>query len=300
MHDGRKIKAKSPVFHPSAAEAAADKRGAGYMDLPPEAQAFFEGKMKQVEEPLHGGLEDGRVVKVGDTVRRPAGAWTPTLQALLAHLRARGFPAPAPLGLDADGREVVGYLPGRASNWPWPPALLASDGARQIGAMLRAYHAAVADFAPPSPTVWRHGPQAVGEGEIVLHGDFGPHNLIWSETDLIGAIDFELARPGRAMEDAGFAVIRAVQLRPDEMTQRAGFETPPDRRARLSAFAEGYGCRREALIEAALVAQIDEVERIVRLGGAGVEPWAGFLRHGLDAQARVELDWLQSHARDLI
>jgi len=92
--------------------------------------------VSEVEEPLFGG----RVVKVGDTVRRPAGAWTPTIQALLAHLQAKGFPAPAPLGVDDRGREVVAYLPGRASTHPWPAALLAPSGARQVGALLRAYH----------------------------------------------------------------------------------------------------------------------------------------------------------------
>ena len=192
-------------------------------------------------EMLLGGLVAGRVVKVGDTVRRGSGPWTATIQALLAHLQAKGFPSPRPLGLDDEGREVVSFLPGRCSNWPWPATLLEVSGAHHIGALLRRYHAAVADFTPPSPALWRHGAQPVGAGEIVLHGDFGPHNLIWSPTSLIGVIDFELARPGDPLEDVGFAVIRAAQLRPDELTRPVGFETPPDRRARLEAFAEGIG-----------------------------------------------------------
>jgi Ser/Thr protein kinase RdoA (MazF antagonist) len=138
----------------------------------------------------------------------------------------------------------------------------------------------VADFAPPFP-VWRHGAQAIGPGEIVLHADFGPHNLIWSGDALTGVIDFELARPGLAMEDAGFAVIRAAQLRPDEMTRSPGFETPPDRRQRLDAFAAGYGASRAALLEAALMAQRAEIDRIETLGGAGIEPFAALLRIGL-------------------
>jgi predicted transcriptional regulator len=270
------------------------------MDRPRPAQAFLEDKMKQAEEPLLGGLEPGRVVKVGDTVRLPAGAWTATLQALLRHLRANGFPAPEPLGLDEQGREVVSFLPGRASNWPWPPALIAASGARQIGEMLKAYHLAAADFAPPSPPIWRHGPQPIDDGEIALHGDFGPHNLVWSDDRLVGVIDFELARPGRPMEDVGFAVIRAAQLRPDERTRPVGFERPPDRRARLDAFAEGYGATRRTLIEVALAAQAAELERIERLGAAGVEPWTTFQRRGLTDEARSELDWLNRNAAQLI
>jgi Ser/Thr protein kinase RdoA (MazF antagonist) len=255
--------------------------------------------MTQTGDPLVGGLVEGRVVRIGETVRREAGAWTPTQQALLLHLQHKGFAAPVPLGLDDAGREVVSWLPGRASNWPWPPALLATDGARAVGALLRAYHDAVADFAPPSPAIWRHGPQPIRAGEIALHGDFGPHNLIWSPDELVGVIDFELARPGAPLEDAGFAVIRAAQLRPDAMTEPPGFETPPDRRARLDAFAAGYGAPRAKLVAAALQSQRDEIDRIQRLGGAGLEPWATFRRRGLEQTAREELAWIEDNAGEL-
>ena len=249
---------------------------------------------------LLGGLETGRVVKVGATVRRESGPWTPTIQALLAHLDARGFPCPRPLGLDARGREMLSFLPGRASNWPWPPALIATEGAAKVGAFLRRYHDAVAGFAPPAPAVWRHGPQAPKPGEIVLHGDFGPHNLIWEGGIVSGLIDFELARPGDPMEDTGFAVIRAAQLRPDEQTRAPGFTTPPDRAARLAAFAEGYGCARSDLVDAARRAQEGEIERIVRFGAAGCEPWATFRRRGIDDLARQELAWIEANAGALI
>jgi hypothetical protein len=255
--------------------------------------------VKEYEEPQLGGLEPGRVFRVGDTVRRPAGPWTPTVHALLAHLQAKDFPAPRPMGLDSQGREQLSWMPGRASNWPWPPAMLATDGARQVGVMLRAYHTAVADFMPPAPAVWRHGPQSLAAGEIALHADFGPHNLVWTGDRLSGVIDFELARPGLPMEDAGFAVVRAAQLRPDEQTRPPGFETPPDRAARLAAFAEGYGCTRADLVEAAWQAQLDEVDRIQRLGGSGVEPWATFRRRGLERVARQELAWIEANAAAL-
>jgi len=264
---------------------------------------FLEPKLTHPEpqtEVLLGGLEAGRVVKLGGTVRRAAGPWTATIQALLGHLQSKGFPAPRPLGLDDQGRDTVSFLPGRASNWPWPAALLDVSGARQIGSLLKRYHCAVADFVPPSPALWRHGAQAIGAGELALHGDFGPHNLIWSQTSVVGVIDFELARPGDPSEDAGFAVIRAAQLRPDELTRPVGFKTPPDRGARLAAFAEGYGASPATLVAAALAAQAAEIERMVRLGGQGLEPWTTFQRRGLEAQARLELDWLQANAGALI
>jgi hypothetical protein len=251
--------------------------------------------MSEAEEPLYGGLANARVFRVGDTVRRPAGAWTPTVQALLAHLQGKGFAAPAPLGLDDKGREVVSFLPGISGLWPWPAALLETQGARDVGALLRAYHAAVADFVPPSPAVWRHGAQVLAPGEIVLHGDFGPYNLIWNDGHLGGVIDFELARPGQPIEDAVFAMLRVAHLRPDAFASKLGFAAVPDRRARLNAFAEGYGCAPDVLLARARDGQIGELERMVRFGGAGLEPWTTFLTRGLEARMREELRWLDEN-----
>ena len=63
------------------------------------------------ERELTGGTVND-VVRRGDTVRRSAGPWTPTVQALLAWVRAQGVSfVPAPLGLDEQGREVLGRRP---------------------------------------------------------------------------------------------------------------------------------------------------------------------------------------------
>jgi len=269
------------------------------MDRPRPAQAFSESQLVNVEEPLPGGLTPGRVVRVGETVRRAAGPWTPTIFALLEHLARKGFPAPRPLGLDAAGRETLSWLRGRASNYPWPPALLEISGARQAGAFVRAYHDAVADFAPPSPAVWRHGVQPPAPGEAILHGDFAPHNLVWSDAAPSGLIDFELARPGRPMEDAAFCVVRTACFRDDARTLRMGFAAPPDRRARLAAFAEGWGAAPAQLLAEAYASELAELERMVRLGAADLEPWTSFLRVGLADEVRAELRWLDANAGSL-
>jgi len=64
-----------------------------------------------------------------------------------------------------------------------------------------AWFAAMPWFEGHSPV--RHVP----EYEAYLfeqweHGDFGPYNMIWDAGRLAGLIDFELARPGRPIEDA--------------------------------------------------------------------------------------------------
>jgi hypothetical protein len=247
------------------------------------------------EEPLAGGLEAARVFRVGATVRRPAGPWTATIHALLKHLEDKGFPAPHAHGFDDEGREVLDYLDGEAGNWPWPTALLNTDGARRIGELLARYHRDVADFVPPAPAIWRHGVEEPSPGEIVLHGDFAPYNLIWRGEALAGVIDWDLARPGRAIHDAAFAALKCAPLLVD--VAPLGFPAPPDRRARLEAFAEGYaGPSPTELVEAIFEVCAADIGRMERLGGQGIEPWSSWIQRGLLTRTREEMVWLRDWA----
>ena len=84
--------------------------------------------MTDTEEPLTGGNVSRAVVRVGDTVRRPAGPWTPAVHALLAHLHSAGLTgAPGPLGIDERGREVLTFIPGTPA-WPGKFHLPDADG----------------------------------------------------------------------------------------------------------------------------------------------------------------------------
>ena len=81
--------------------------------------------MSEREEPLEGG-NLSVVVRVGETVRRPTGPWTPAVHALLDHLEAKGFPgSPRARGLDEQGREILTFLPG--PNGMYQPQWIASD-----------------------------------------------------------------------------------------------------------------------------------------------------------------------------
>ena len=62
---------------------------------------------------LGGGRVTPRVVRVGDTVRRPAKANAPFVRILLSELLERGFAAaPRYLGRDEQGREMFAYVEG--------------------------------------------------------------------------------------------------------------------------------------------------------------------------------------------
>jgi len=64
------------------------------------------------EIPLGGNLNEA--VRIGNTVRRRAGPWTPAVHALLRFLEHEGFPAPRVLGIDERHREILTYIEGEA------------------------------------------------------------------------------------------------------------------------------------------------------------------------------------------
>jgi hypothetical protein len=70
-----------------------------------------------IEIPLTGGRYTVGVVRVGDTVRRPATASSPFVRDLLLHLEGAGCACvPRHLGQDESVRDILSYIPG------WVPA----------------------------------------------------------------------------------------------------------------------------------------------------------------------------------
>lgn len=259
--------------------------------------------MSSPETPLTGGLVN-RVVRVGDTVRRPAGPWTPAVQALLAHLAAKGFVAPRPLGVDAEGREVVSFVAGQPSIWPWPAPLLEEEGVRAVGALVRRFHDAVADLRPAGPQRWQRGARAVLPGELVCHGDLNPSNILWHGGRPIGLIDWESAYPGWALSDVATLAWTTCPLLGDEPLAAMGFGAPPSRRGRLRALLAGYGGPGGDVEPITVLTEVHRLQLegealIATLGGAGVEPWRTYREKGLAERTRAARAWLAAHRGEL-
>jgi hypothetical protein len=104
------------------------------------------------EEPLPGSFST--LTKIGNTVRRSAGPWTPAVHALLRHLERAGFDgAPRVLGVDPQGREVLTHIPGEMPRSASPE--VATDRAlSEVGLLLRRYHDAVSGFSLPPGIGW--------------------------------------------------------------------------------------------------------------------------------------------------
>ena len=161
------------------------------------------------EGKLSGGNMNS-VWKSGESVRRRAGPWTPTIHRLLQHVRNHGIEfVPEPKGLDDQGCEILSFLVGDApaypfAEWVWSEALLIDAGRR-----LRTLHDATTDF-PLAGAIWRtpsHDPM-----EVICHNDFAPYNFVCTGGRLTGVIDFDTASPGSRIWDISYLAYRLCPL----------------------------------------------------------------------------------------
>ncbi|MCW3843258.1 aminoglycoside phosphotransferase family protein [Micromonospora yasonensis] len=150
------------------------------------------------EQLLPGGFI-AEVVRVGDTVRRTPPTNLDFVATLLGHL-AITTPGLAPrhLGLDERGRQVLTHLDGRV---PWrereDPSFFSDAALARLAGMVRAVHDACA------------GGELAGGAETVCHRDLSPKNTVYRDSPSgllpVAFLDWDLAAPGRRIEDVAFA-----------------------------------------------------------------------------------------------
>ncbi|HEY1667519.1 MAG TPA: phosphotransferase [Trebonia sp.] len=254
--------------------------------------------MTGAEIPLAGGNMSGGVVRVGDTVRRPAGPWTPAVHALLAHLHEAGFRgAPRPLGIDDRGREILSFVPGTVA-WPRHFHLLDADGPlRRAARLIREFHDAVSGFAPPPGARWQALMLAGGD-EIIAHNDLAPWNLVIGDGQW-AFIDWDTAAPGTRLWDLAYAMHGFAPLSADPAVQR----DDAGRRLRLIADAYGLTERQRNDIVPLLARRTRAMHAfLAREAARGTQPWARLWQEGhgdtWDADAgyiaRREGQWRQA------
>jgi 8-oxo-dGTP diphosphatase len=213
--------------------------------------------------PLVGGNVGG-AVRIGSTVRRPTGPWTPAVHALLAHLDRVGLDGvPRILGVDAWGREVSTYLPGRSVDVTVEvvgDAVLA-DGVR----WLRRFHDAVAGFRPDPMLPWRNQPgRDLAPGEIVCHHDVGAYNWRIQGDRVTGVVDWDMAGPGRPIEDLAFVAWNTLPL--------AKVVPVSDVARRLRLMSEAYGDVDPTAIVDAVVSRMTSAGERIAAGQRAGDP----------------------------
>ncbi|WP_433444247.1 phosphotransferase [Nonomuraea sp. CA-141351] len=247
------------------------------------------------EEVLTGGGVN-HVVRVGDTVRRPAGAWTPAVHALLGHLEARGFDgAPRCHGIDAEGREILDFVPGDVPSYPLPEWALTDEALVAVGALLRGYHDATVGFPIHGDFSWYLPP--VAPAEVICHGDAATYNCVFREGLPVAFIDFDTAHPGPRVWDVSYAAYRFVSLS-DSRHEGVGSWPVEEQARRLRVFADAYGLGdtdRRALVSTAR-ARLDHLIRLMYdQAAAGNEAFASHIARGDDHFYRTDMAHLARH-----
>ncbi|MEN3306144.1 MAG: hypothetical protein V7603_2346 [Micromonosporaceae bacterium] len=247
------------------------------------------------EQRLPGG-NTGGAVRIGDTVRRVPGRWTPSVHALLRHLDTVGFDrAPRALGFDNQGREVLSFLPGEVvgAARPWPNWVHSDDALRQVAGWLRDYHAAVASFVPPGGAVWREG-GTWRPGMIIGHNDAAPYNAAWANGRLIGFFDWDFAAPVTREWDLAFTAFAWVPLHARHVVSAEGFTAFADRPRRLRLFLDTYGMNGQIrpFIETVRQRVRASADGIRRIAAAGDPAYQKMIEHGVDIALDTAVDEL--------
>jgi len=225
------------------------------------------------EERLPGGFVNA-VVRVADTVRRPPAP--EFVHRLLRHFEASGWPgAPRYLGLDRQGREVLTFIPGHVA---WDGQLRHSDAALvRVAELVREFHDLTAF-----------------DGEVVCHNDLSPKNTVYDAALMpIAFIDWDIAAPGRRIEDVAHACWQYIGLGPSigDVAGAAG---------QIGVVADAYGgIARDALVETILWWQDRCWRGIAERADAG-EPAMVRLRDlGTIEAVRTAYEWTAAHRETL-
>jgi hypothetical protein len=236
-----------------------------------------EGELgSEREEVRLAGGNVGGAVRVGDTVRRPTGPWTPAVHALLGHLATRVPHVPRVLGHDERGREVLSYLPGRVVDIG--TEVLSPGQIASVATWTRAFHRAVAGFSHPGP--WRYFP--VARPELIGHNDIAPYNVCFDGDALTGVFDWDLAAPSTPLLELAFIAWNCVPLWRD-----IGPGAAADR---LRIIAAGYGTFGASQILNAVPPRIQAMlDWIPAAAAAGDQGMANLVRAGEPGRSRISL-----------
>jgi len=184
---------------------------------------------------LPGAGTGRQIFLVGNTVRRPPSASSAAVRLLLDFLEAEGFGySPRYLGTDADGRDVLSYIPGVDGR----SVAVTDDLLASAAEVLRAYHETVrglpvrldipvAEFGSPAAAV-------------VCHNDFAPYNTIFDQGRLRGVIDWDQISYAPPIWDVVNAAWSFVPLYTDADCQTLGLGYK-FRGRRLARFCAAYG-----------------------------------------------------------
>jgi hypothetical protein len=198
-------------------------------------------------DPIEDEMARGRFANVrreGDTVvRHPAGDNSGSL-ALLRHFEAEGC-ALTPRVLEAsEQHERLSYVPGVTGYPPLSAELRSEEALVSVARAARTIHDLSVSFTDRGSSYEWHPLETcrpVGDLEIIGHGDLAPWNIVFEGTEVTGIVDWDAAGPMTRSWDMAYLAHQFVPFHLDDDISSWGWDSPPDRHARLALLCEAYG-----------------------------------------------------------
>lgn len=236
---------------------------------------------------LPGGYVN-KVVRVGDTVRRPMPKGAEFVHALLEHFEAVHWTGPPRfLGVDDLGREILAFIPGYVG---WlgegreePPEVWEDASMVRVAELVREFH----DLTAGTPL-------AAG-CETVCHNDLAPRNTVYQVQDGFhrptAFIDWDLAAPGARGDDVAMMCADFTFA-----TFIPGWPEPEEFGRRVRLMSDAYGLADRSRLAQVMVAQADAGWRRIAAGAAAGDEASIRLRDlGAVESVRACHQWLLDH-----
>jgi Phosphotransferase enzyme family len=258
-------------------------------------------------------LSDGKVgtagvVRIGNMVRRRPGPGAVSIHRLLSLMTSTTLEFPKPLLL-GDSVEDLTFVPGDTARLTWDSWMQTDDVLVSVASSLRALHDLTRPFAETIDGPWWRWERPDGElfepreaFDVIRHGDPWPANIVFRNGAVVGWIDFDLAQPGRAIDDVAALAKHWVPLMSDARAQAHGWLLPVDRARRLRLLADAYGLdasSRAELLDAAIDFAITTAISHRRWAAAGQPSFSVMVARGVTDAIEADGRWLAAHRSDV-
>lgn len=254
------------------------------------------------EEILHGGVANvGAVVRSGSHVLRPSNRHSASILKFLSQLTAAGFrAAPVPVGLDADGRERLLFVPGDVAIPPYPDWAQSDEALESVVVLIRGLHD-TSERIDTSSLTWSREMADPKGGSVICHNDVCLENVVFQEGSAVALLDFDFAAPGRRAFDLAAFARMCVPIDDDLSSAKLGWDHS-DRPRRLRLVCDVYGL--DELGRGEMLGSLDEaiavggefVRRRAEAGDPGfVKMWADM--GGMERYDRRRTWWSDARGR---
>lgn len=193
---------------------------------------------------------------------------------LRALIDARFEGAPAPIGIDDDGRERLEFIEGEVPVPPYPEWSQSDAALASVARLLRGLHDAARGFDHRGHS-WSDALSDPAGGTLICHNDVELSNVVFRDGVAVALLDFEFAAPGRAVYDLAQLARLCVPIEDDFDQARLGWR-PADRPARFRLVADAYGLEPGSRAEflSATEDAIDRIEAVARRSAERGDPSA--------------------------